>query len=190
MAGTTGEADRPSNNSYEVFAMISLHQALKRRRHGLVAAIAALILSTGISFAGSSASGPVKASDQRIQATERGYSLDSRPGETAPVYDPDLIGFWEHRDTYGTVTLFFRSENDMVLGDRDLKYRIVPGAIMLTDNSREFRYPYQVASGYLILTVTDRNERPVDVMFRRVNISIGAANRDFPVDARRPRMTD
>ena len=98
--------------------------------------------------------------------------LDSHPIEdSSTAFDPRLIGFWEHQNDHGTITLEFLSENRIVFAGRILSYCLLPGTIRVTDSAGYVDYSYQIRGQTLRLLIADDVNPASELTFRRVNFT-------------------
>jgi hypothetical protein len=109
---------------------------------------------------------------ERIVLSSQEYSLDARSERSVALSNP-LIGFWEHRNLHGTVTLEVITDDMMVVSGREMKYQVLPGIIRLMDGEGEFDYSYRLVNDRLILTISDGESAPRDVSFRWVDLTQG-----------------
>jgi hypothetical protein len=130
-----------------------------------------VILTLGTASAESPNVRPVPSDYDWRAYSEPSYFLDSRPDWRDGDSDLRLVGFWEHRDDHLVVMLEVISENRLVISGHEFEYNLTPGAIRLKDASGEFDYPYQLSGDQLILSLSDDDESPQKISFRRMSIS-------------------
>ena len=99
---------------------------------------------------------------------QKSLPLDPRVALSDSVFDQRLIGFWEHRNESGTVTLEIVSDHVLLISGQTVQFEAAPGVLRINDKDYGiFNYPYDLSSDRLTVTFTDDTGQSYDLSFRR-----------------------
>jgi hypothetical protein len=140
-----------------VSAEVRAHFALSRPANGWPVGNYRLDLYVNDEF---STSVPFSIQQENIKSNAERKStkndMDNNPKKKGA--ESDLIGTWYCRMEMGTSVLVFQSKDKLALDDQPANYKIVPGALRVTDDYGTEDYPYKLKNGKLTISFPEGYE--------------------------------
>ena len=108
-----------------------------------------------------------------LMTVDQPLPLEPRPDLGNEVFDERLIGFWEHRNGEGTITLEIPSDQELIISGKHVKLEVYPGLLRVNDGSEHaFDYQYEFKKNQLVLTFGDADGNSHELSFKRINLSL------------------
>ncbi len=109
---------------------------------------------------------------QSAPADTSGLSLDAPvPVDSHAVEDSRLIGYWEHHNPQGDISLEFLTNKRMVFAGREATYALVDSTLRVKDELGYTEYQYHMHGDSLVLDLVDGAHPHAELGFARVSLT-------------------